>query len=304
MVSLSLSESKFVPGFIHQSPHLVKRNWAQSLFTLGMRLVTYGVVLMVSWILFDIVSKGLPAINLNFLLGMPTNGGAGGGIFPAIIGTLCLVLTSLLFAMFFGLTTAVYLSEYAKPGRLTQWIRLTILTLSGVPSIVFGLFGLTLFVIFCRLGPCILAGGLSLACMVLPTIIVAAEEAMRAIPRTYREASYALGATQWQTVKNHVLPYAMPGILTGMVLAIGRVAGETAPIIFTAAAFYLTTLPKSPLDQVMALPNHLYVLATQQPDPHARLLQYGTALVLVFLVIALNSIAFVIRQQYRKAIRW
>ena len=294
----------FTPGFMQRSAHMVLRKRFQQFSFLALRLLTYIVVALVGWILLDILIKGLPVINLGFLLGFPENGGASGGIFPAIVGTLCLIGTSLVIALFLGLVTAIYLSEYATPGRLTRWIRLTILTLSGVPSIVFGLFGLTLFVIFCKLGPCILAAGLSLACMVLPTIIIAAEEAMRAIPKTYREASYALGATQWQTTWCHVLPYALPGIITGMVLSIGRVAGETAPIIFTAAAFYLTRLPHSPFEQVMALPYHLYVLATQHPDPHARLLQYGTALVLVFLVIVLNSIAFFVRQQYRKAIRW
>ena len=288
------------------SPKAIQtKRLTEALVIQAFRILTYSLVAIVCWILADIVIKGFPAIvDLNFITGFPTEGGAQGGILPAIVGTLSLVLTSMTLALFFGLSTAIYLGEYAPKNRLTRSIRLTILTLSGVPSIVFGLFGLTFFVILCKLGPCILSGGLTLACMVLPTIIIASEEALRAVPRNLREGSMALGATQWQTIQNHVLPYAIPGILTGTVLSIGRVAGETAPIIFTAAAFFLPTLPKSILDQVMALPYHLYVLATQHPDPHARVLQYGTALVLLAIVLSLNGLATVIRQHYRKRIQW
>jgi phosphate transport system permease protein len=287
------------------SNNLQRKYIAQNIIRQSIRGLTYALVFLVGWILLDIAVKGFPALLApDFILGFPKDGGAQGGILPAIVGTVALVLTSLSLALFFGLATAIYLSEYAPNSRLTRSIRMTILTLSGVPSIVFGLFGLTLFVVFCKLGPCILAGGLTLACMALPTVIVASEEALKAVPRSLREGSIALGATQWQTIQNHVLPYAIPGILTGVVLSIGRVAGETAPIIFTAAAFYLPVLPKSILDQVMALPYHLYVLATQHPDPNARVLQYGTALVLLLIVLSLNGVATLIRQHYRKRIKW
>jgi phosphate transport system permease protein len=270
-----------------------------------MRAVTYFIVLVVGSILFDVVWHGLPAIDVEFLVGFPRRSGAAGGIFPAIVGTLCLVLGAIAVALPLGMAAAVYLSEYAGAGRFTAAVRLAIVTLAGVPSIVFGLFGLGLFVLFLHFGASIAAGSCTLACMVLPTIIVSSEEALRAVPQSLREGSLALGATQWQTIWKNVLPYATPGMLTGSILGIGRAAGETAPILLTAAAFYLPGLPRSIFDQVMALPYHLYVLATQHPEADkVRAMQYGTALVLIVLVLGLNLAAIVIRSRIRKKYRW
>ncbi len=270
-----------------------------------MRAFTYAIVFVVAYILFDIVRHGAPVLRWSFLSGFPRQGGAEGGILPAIVGTVCLVVGAVAVALPLGMASAIYLSEYAKQGRLTHAIRLAIVTLAGVPSIVFGLFGLGLFVIFLHFGASILAGSLTLACMVLPTIIVASEEALRAVPQGLREGSLALGASKWQTIYRNVLPYSMTGMLTGSILAIGRAAGETAPIMFTAAAFFLPKLPKSIFDQVMALPYHLYVLATQHPDvAKVRPMQYGTALVLLILVLGVNLGAIVLRSYYRKKYRW
>lgn len=268
-----------------------------------LRTITYSIVAIVGYILFDIVLKGAGAINWTFLTTNPD--GAGGGIFPAIVGTLCLVFGTVIVALPLGMASAIYLTEYAKQGRLTNLIRLAIVTLAGVPSIVFGLFGLGLFVLFFHFGASILAGSLTLACMVLPTIIVSSEESLRAVPATLRDASLALGATKWETVRKSVLPYAIPGMLTGSILGVGRAAGETAPILLTVAAFSLPDLPQSIFDQVMALPYHLYVLATQFPDTEAaRPTAYGTALVLLLLVFGLNFGAIVLRARFRRRNRW
>lgn len=270
-----------------------------------LRLFTYIIVLIIGYIIFDIVYKGAPVLSWEFLSSMPRKSGAEGGILPVIVGTIYLVLGTIVIALPMGMAGAIYLSEYAKQTRMTQAIRMAIVTLAGIPSIVFGLFGLGLFVIFLRFGASIIAGSLTLACMVLPIIIVASEEALRAVPRSFREGSLALGATQWQTIRKNVLPYAIPGMLTGSILAIGRAAGETAPILLTVAAFYLPKLPKSIFDQVMALPYHLYILATQLPDTaKVRPMQYGTALVLLILVLGLNLAAIVLRSIYRKKYRW
>lgn len=271
----------------------------------SLRLLTYAVVLFVGWILFDVVWHGLPVMSREFLLAYPRRGGAAGGIFPAIVGTFFLVAGTVAIAFPLGILSAVYLSEYAADSRSTRLIRAAISTLAGVPSIVFGLFGLGLFVVFFGFGSSILSGSLTLACMVLPTVIVAAEEALKTIPRSYRDGSLALGATRWQTLRYNVLPYAVPGMLTGAILAVGRAAGETAPILLTAAAFFLPRLPRSVFDPVMALPYHLYILATQHPDvERVRPLQYGTAFVLVALVLLANLAAIVLRSYYRKKYRW
>jgi phosphate transport system permease protein len=270
-----------------------------------LRTLTYCIVLFIGYILFDIIWKGLPAINWEFISGFPRKSGSEGGIFPAIIGTFYLVLGTMLAALPLGIASAVYLSEYARQNFFTRSIRLAIITLAGVPSIVFGLFGLGLFVIFFGFGASILAGTLTLACMVLPTIIVASEEALRAVPQSLREGSLALGATQWQTIWKNVLPYSLSGMLTGSILAIGRAAGETAPILLTVAAFFLPKLPQSIFDQVMALPYHLYILATQHPEVHkVRPMQYGTALVLLTLVIILSFGAMLLRSYFRRKYRW
>lgn len=268
------------------------------------RAFTYAIVFVVGFILLDIVVKGAGVINWTFLTTDPAVDGRG-GVFPAIVGSLCLVTGTIAVALPLGMASAIYLTEYARQGRFTALVRLGIVTLAGVPSIVFGLFGLGLFVLFLNFGTSILAGSLTLACMILPTIIVSSEESLRAVPQTLREASLALGATQWETIRKNVLPYAIPGMLTGSILGIGRAAGETAPILLTVAAFYLPRLPNSIFDQVMALPYHLYVLATQYPDPDiVRPTQYGTALVLVLLVLGLNIGAIVLRIHFRKRYRW
>ncbi|MBU0508894.1 phosphate ABC transporter permease PstA [bacterium] len=270
-----------------------------------LRLATYFVVFVVGYIIFDIVYHGAGAISWTFLTDIPRKSGSEGGILPVIVGTLYLVLGTIVVALPLGMAGAVYLSEYAKQGRLTRAIRLAIVTLAGIPSIVFGLFGLGLFVIFLKFGASIIAGSLTLACMVLPIIIVASEEALRAVPQSFREASLALGATKWQTIRKNVLPYAVPGMATGSILALGRAAGETAPILLTVAAFFLPKLPNSIFDQVMALPYHLYILATQLPDVNkVRPLQYGTALVLIALVLGLNLAAILLRSHFRKKYRW
>ncbi|RME74120.1 MAG: phosphate ABC transporter permease PstA [Planctomycetota bacterium] len=257
----------------------------------------------VVYVLGEIVVRGLPVIDLEFLTAAPREGGLAGGIFPAIVGTLWLVVGTALVSLPLGMGAAIYFSEYARDSRWSRWLRTGVITLAGIPSIVFGLFGLGLFVIFLGFGASVLAGSLTLAFMILPVIIVASEEALRTVPQAYREASLALGATRWQTIRHAVLPYALPGMLTGSILGIGRAAGETAPILFTVAAFYLPDLPSSVFDQVMALPYHLFILATQHPDPAARPMQYGTALVLVALVLGVNAVAIVARARFRRRYR-
>ena len=270
-----------------------------------MRIITYSIILAIGYILFDIIWNGLPAISWDFITGFPRRSGAEGGIAPAIIGTLYLVLGTIVIALPLGVASAIYLNEYARQGRFTRSIRLAIVTLAGVPSIVFGLFGLGLFVLFFKFGASIIAGSLTLACMILPTIIVASEEALKAVPMSLREGSLALGATKWQTIRKNVLPYATPGMLTGSILGVGRAAGETAPILLTVAAFFLPKLPKSIFDQVMALPYHLYILATQHPEAGAvRPMQYGTALVLIALVLGVNLTAIILRTRLRKKLKW
>lgn len=283
----------------------MRNHWGERCVNGLLRGMTYTIVAVVGYILWDIVWNGTAAVNWGFLSTFPRRGGSEGGILPPIIGTLCLVAGSMVVALPLGMACAIYLTEYARQDRFTATVRLAIVTLGGVPSIVFGLFGLGLFVIFLNWGASILAGSMTLACMVLPTIIVSSEEALRAVPSSFRQGSLALGAGKWQTIWRNVLPYALPGMLTGSILAIGRVAGETAPILLTVAAFYLPRLPKSVFDQVMALPYHLYILATQHPDAQkVRPLQYGTALVLLLLVLGVNLAAIVLRNHLRKKYRW
>ncbi len=282
-----------------------KRNLLDNLGLWTFRIIAYSVVGAVAYILLDIVVKGAPSIHWDFLSSPPRKSGAAGGIFPAILGTVYLTSGAMLVAFPLGMASAIYLSEYARQGRFTRAIRLAIITLSGVPSIVFGLFGLGLFVLFFGFGASILSGCLTLACMILPTIIVASEEALRAVPQYLREGSLALGAGPWQTIRKNVLPYAIPGMVTGSILGIGRAAGETAPILLTAAAFYLPRLPKSALDPCMALPYHLYVLATQHPSAdQVRPMQYGTAFTLVAIVLFFNVGAILLRAHFRKKYQW
>ncbi|MGH2574868.1 MAG: phosphate ABC transporter permease PstA [Ignavibacteria bacterium] len=283
----------------------INKKYLEYFMLLSLKIITYSIVIVIAYIIVDILIKGLPVMSLGFITEEPRNGGAEGGIFPAIIGTLYLVLGTIIIALPLGMFSAIYLTEYARQNNLAKTIRLAIVTLAGVPSIVFGLFGLGLFVIFLNFGASILAGSITLACMILPTIIVSSEEALKSIPQFMREGSLALGATKWQTIYKNILPYALPGMLTGSILGIGRAAGETAPILLTAAAFFLPSLPSSIYDMVMALPYHLYILATQHPDAQKILpMQYGTALVLIILVVGLNLSAIIIRIRVRKKYKW
>jgi len=266
-------------------------------------LMVLLVVLPIGGIVILILIKGAPAINWEFLTSAPKQGMRAGGIFPSIVGTSYLVTGAIIFSLPLGIFTAIYLSEYARENILTRVIKLAIVNLAGVPSIVYGLFGLAFFVIFLKFGTSILSGSMTLAIMILPIIITATREALEAVPYTFREVSLSLGATKWQTIRRVVLPQALPGILTGIILGIGRAAGETAPILFTVAAFYLPHLPKSIFDQVMALPYHLYVISTQVPGIPLKL-RYGTALVLLALVLSINLIAIILRYQFRKRKKW
>jgi len=226
-----------------------------------------------------------------------------GGIFPAIVGTIYLVTGAIVFALPIGLLAAIYLSEYSKDNLLTRLIKLAIVNLAGVPSVVYGLFGLALFVVFFKFGASILSGSLTLGIMILPVIITTSREALENVPYSFREVSLSLGASKWQTIRHIVLPSAIPGILTGTILGLGRAAGETAPILFTVAAFYLPRLPNSIFDQAMALPYHLYVISTQVPNVDEKI-RYGTALVLLALVLFMNLVAIIIRYKFRKKKKW
>lgn len=254
-------------------------------------------------IIVFLVAKGAPAINWEFLTGMPRNGMKAGGIFPAIVGTFYLVIGTTIFAVPVGTLAAVYLTEYATQGRLARYIRLAIANMAGVPSVVYGLFGLGLFVFFMKMGTSLLAGSLTLGLLVLPVVITATEEALLSVPQSFRQASLALGATRWQTIRQVVLPNAIPGIITGTVLAVGRAAGETAAIMFTVAAFFLPTLPDSPFSQAMALPYHLYTVSTQVPGMPEEM-KWGTALVLLLLVLSFTLTAALVRTRYRRKRKW
>ncbi len=262
-----------------------------------------GLVLFIlGCIIADIVINGLPAISWEFLTSPPTDLGREGGIAPAIVGTFYLVIGAILIALPLGIGAAIYLNEYTREGRVTRTIRAGVDLLNGTPSIVFGLFGFAFLVLYLKFGVSLLAGQVTLALMVLPTMIRTAEESLKNVPMSVREGSLALGATKWQTVRSVVLPPAVPGIITGTILSIGRVAGETAPILFTAVVFSSRTLPTSEFEPVMALPYHLYILSTNVPG--ASLNQYGTALVLLVLVIGLYLVAIIVRRHYHMKIRW
>lgn len=250
-------------------------------------------------ILGYIVFKGISAISWDFLTKMPEDGMRAGGIFPAIIGTIWLTIGTILISVPFGVLTGIYLVEYAKDNWLTRIINLTIINLAGIPSIIYGLFGMALFVIFLKFDVSILSGSLTLGIMCLPVIITSTRESLLAIPNHLREASLALGATKWETITKVILPAALPGILTGVILSISRAAGETAPIMFTAVAFYLPFLPETPWDQVMALPYHLYVISTQVPNMPLEYMT-GTLFVLVVITISFNLIGAAIRQKFNK----
>jgi len=251
-------------------------------------------------IVYHLFSEGLPVFSIEFIFGYPKDGMTQGGIFPAIIGTVLVTLITTLFAIPFGVCCAIYLNEYAGESWLTGLIRASIRNLSGIPSIIYGLFGLALFVQALGLGTSLLAAGLTLGLLSLPYIITTTEESLKRVPNSTREAALALGATQFEAIRDFVIPQAMPGIITGVILTISRVAGETAPILFTGVAFYITGLPGSVLQEFMALPYHLYMLSTQhQSIETVRPLAYGTVSVLIIIIFLLNLIAFYIRYKYR-----
>ena len=273
---------------------------------LGFGLMT-GISMLTVLIILALVSfiflQGIQAINLEFIFGFPSNGMKSGGIWPAIVGTFYLTIGTAIFSVPLGIAAAIYLSEYAPDNGLTRMIRISIINLAGIPSVVYGLFGLGLFVIFLNFGTSILAGSLTLSIMTLPVIISTAEEALRSVPQPFRVVSISLGATQWQTIRRIVLPQALPGILTGVILGLERAAGETAPILFTAAVFFLPRLPTSAFDPSMALPYHLFVISTQVPGMPIEI-QYGTALVLLSFVLVMNLVATVIRSRARARRQW
>jgi phosphate transport system permease protein len=281
----------------------MNRHLVQRLGFILLGLMALIVVVPILLVIGTIVARGISAINWEFLTAMPRDGMKAGGIFPAIVGTLLLTLGTAAAAIPVGVGGAVYLAEYARDTWLTSAIRLAIVNLAGIPSVVYGLFGVGLFVLFLRLGTSILAGSFTLAIMTLPIIISAAEEALRVVPNEFRTVSASLGGTRWQGIRHVVLPQALPGIITGVILGLLRAAGETAPILFTVAAFFLPHLPQSPLDQTMALPYHLYVISTQVPGMPLEI-QYGTALVLLVLVLSMNMVATIIRSYFRRRRRW
>lgn len=268
------------------------------------RVLGIMVVGLLFWILGFIVYNGLGVISWEFLTTAPTEGMTSGGIFPALVGTVCLVAGSMLFAFPLGVMSAIYTSEYAGNGWIVKFIRVMTNNLSSIPSIVFGLFGMALFVNTLGFGDSILAGSLTLGLLVLPLVIRTTEEALKAVPFSYRSGSMALGASKLQTIFRVVLPTAFPNITTGLILSIGRVSGETAPILFTVAAYFLPKLPNSIFDQVMALPYHLYVVATSGTDINAsRPIAYGTALVLIGIVLIMNISASLLRRHLGKKVK-
>jgi len=281
----------------------MSRYWVQRLGFGLLGLMALFVVLPIILIVTLIVVRGAGAISWEFLTTMPRDGMKAGGILPAIIGTLILTLGTALVSIPIGVGGAIYLSEYARDSWLTRAIRLALVNLAGIPSVVYGLFGLGLFVLFLRFGTSIVAGSLTLAIMTLPVIISTSEEALRAVPMEFRTVSASLGGTRWQGIQKVVLPQATSGIITGILLGLLRAGGETAPILFTVAVFYLPRLPRSPLDPVMALPYHLYVVSTQIPGMPPSI-QYGTALVLLALVLSMNIIASIIRSYFRRRRQW
>ncbi|MGD8624802.1 MAG: phosphate ABC transporter permease PstA [Anaerolineae bacterium] len=272
---------------------------AFAVLTLLAVVVVVPIVLVVAYI----IVQGIGAVSWQFLTDFPRNGMKEGGILPAVIGTVLLTFGTALISIPIAVGAAVYLAEYARDTWLTRAIRLAIINLAGIPSVVYGLFGLGLFVLFLGLGTSIVAGSLTLGLMTLPVVISTAEEALLTVPQRFRVVSRSLGASRWQTIRQVVLPNALPGILTGVILGLERAAGETAPILFTVAAFYLPQLPRSPLDQTMALPYHLYVISTQVPGMPLQV-QYGTALVLLVLVLGMNVAATITRSRFRRRRQW
>ncbi len=275
----------------------------QKLFRAGLGTMTGLLILPVALILGTLIVKGAPVISFEFLFTSPTKGMTAGGIFPALLGTVLLVVVALLASVPLGVAAAIYLSEYAPDNWFTRAINLAIINLAGVPSIVHALFGVGAFVIFFRFGTSILAASLTLAIMTLPVVIVATRESLQAVPMAFREACWNMGATRWQTIRRVVLPNAVTGILTGVILEVSRTAGETAPIMFTGAAFFLPLLPQSVFDQTMALSLHLFVVSTQVPGMPEQL-PFGVALVLISMVLLMNSLSIALRMYLRGKKKW
>ena len=289
--------------FLGLSTNARRSRWTQK--------IGFGAVTSLSWLaalpivalIIYIIVQGAPQISWNFLTQMPSDGMRAGGIWPAIVGTFYLTLGTAIFSVPLGIAAAIYIAEYAGDNRWTRLIRIAIINLAGIPSVVYGLFGFGLFVIFLHFGTSILAASLTLSIMTLPVIISTSEEALRSVPQSFRVVSISLGGSRWQTVWRIVLPNALPGIITGVILGLERAAGETAPILFTGAAFFLPQLPQSPLDATMALPYHLFVISTQVPGMPIQI-QYGTVLVLLAFVLGMNLVATIIRSRARARRPW
>ena len=280
-----------------------KRRTQKAAFAL-FRILSLAVVLVLFAILGFIIVKGAGVISWDFLTKAPENGMTEGGIFPAIVGTLLLMLGSAVVSFPIGIMSGIYMNEYASRGWVVKFIRMMTNNLSGVPSIVFGLFGMALFVKYLGFGDSILAGSLTLGLLSLPLVIRTTEEALRDIPSSIREGSLALGATKLQTIWKVVLPMGMPRIITGLILSLGRVSGETAPILFTCAAYFFPQLPSSIFDQCMALPYHLYVISTSGTDIDAQQpIAYGTALVLIVIVLVINLLAGMLRRYFENKLK-
>ena len=281
-----------------------KKQRIQKIMFACFRMLSYGVALLLFFILAFILVKGMGVINWEFLTEAPTDGMTKGGIWPAIVGTFYLMIGSALFSFPIGVMSGIYMNEYAPQGKLVAFIRMMTNNLAGIPSIVFGLFGMAFFVNYLSFGDSILAGSFTLGLLALPIVIRTTEEAFKDIPDSYREGSLALGATKAQTIWKVLLPMAMPRIITGLILSLGRVSGETAPILFTCAAYFLPKLPESIFDQCMALPYHLYVVATSGTDIEAQLpIAYGTALVLILLVLIMNLAANTVRKFFENKLK-
>jgi len=288
----------------YKKNYSTRKKRTQSLLFALFSLMSYSVVGILLLIIGFIVVKGIGVINWEFISTAPQEGMTKGGILPAIVGTFYLIIGSALFAFPVGIMSGIYMNEYAPKGKVVQFIRMMTNNLSGIPSIVFGLFGMALFVNTMGFGDSILAGSLTLGLLCLPLVIRTTEEALKAIPDSYREGSYALGATKLQTVRRIILPMGMPNIITGLILSVGRVSGETAPILFTCAAYFLPHLPNSVLDQCMALPYHLYVIATSGTNMEAQLpIAYGTALVLIVIILIINLLANVLRLYFARKVK-
>ncbi|MEZ4618756.1 MAG: phosphate ABC transporter permease PstA [Caldilineaceae bacterium] len=281
----------------------MKRQLVNRIAIVLISLVAAIVVLPIIFVIGYVVYNGIGALSWEFLTTVPRNGMREGGIMPALVGTVFLTFGTAIAAFPLAVAAAIYLAEYAGDNRLSRWVRMAIVNLAGIPSIVYGLFGLGVFVLFLGFGTSIIAGSLTLGILTLPVVISTAEEAINAVPQQFRTVSLSLGATRWQTIRYQVLPHAMPGIITGIILGLGRAAGETAPILFTVAAFYLPELPRSIFDQSMALPYHLYVIATQIPGMPLQV-QYGTALVLLLIVLSLTLVATLVRTNMRRRREW